>query len=142
MPSSPTTRARAIIASIQRSTHLIAAYLERAVPGLGQADAHVLAALADAGSRTVAELHDDVGHKRSTLTSSLDRLETRGLVTREIEPTDRRSFRIRLTPRGAQTARRVAGVLRRVEARVGRSTSEAARRGFWATLEGLEKSLR
>ena len=142
MHSSPTPPAHAVISSIQRSTHLIAAYLERAVPGLGQADAHVLAALADAGSRTVAELHHDFGHKRSTLTSILDRLETRGLVTREIEPTDRRSVRIRLTSRGAHTARRVAGAFRRVEVRVGRATSETARRGFWATLEGLERSLR
>jgi len=142
MPSSSTPPARAIITSIQRSTHLIASYLEREVPGLGHADARVLAALADGGSRTVAELHRDFGHKRSTLTSILDRLETRGLVTREIERIDRRSFRIRLTSRGAQTARRVAGAFRRVEARVGRATSDAAIRGFWVTLEGLERSLR
>lgn len=142
MPSSLIPSAPAIIASIKRSTHLIASYLEREVPGLGQADAHVLAVLADAGSCTVAELHRDFGHKRSTLTSILDRLETRGLVTREIERTDRRSFRIRLTPRGAQTARRVARAFRKVDVRVGRATSEAALRGFWATLEGLERILR
>lgn len=138
----PTEVPRAIILSIQRSTHLIASYVDRNVPGLGQADAHVLAALADAGSRTIADLHRDFGHRRSTLTSIVDRLETRGLVTREIEPADRRSFRVRLTPKGRQTARRIADVFRRIDARVGRAASEPAIRGFLATLDALERSLR
>jgi len=133
---------RAIIVSIQRSVHLIATYVDRLMPGLGQAEAHVLAALADTGSRTIADLHRDFGHRRSTLTSIVDRLEGRGLVTREIEPADRRSFRVRLTPRGAQTARRIGGVFRRIDARVGRAATEPALRGFWATLDALERILR
>ena len=99
-----------MIADIQRATHLIGLHLERAELGVTQAEAHLLAHL-HGGEATVGELHRAFGHKRSTLTSVLDRLESRGYVTREVNPDDRRSFVVALTREGGRVARRVTRVL-------------------------------
>jgi DNA-binding MarR family transcriptional regulator len=106
-----------MIADIERATHLIAVYLDRAAGELGvtQAEAHVLAQLARRGPVTVAVLHREFGHKRSTLTNVLDRLEARKLVRRAPNPDDRRSFVIRPTAAGTRAGKRVALVLDELE---------------------------
>jgi len=133
-----------LIVALQRAIHLVARRLERDLAGLrlGQAEAHVLAHLAGAGTGTIAELHRGFGHRRSTLTSILDRLETRRLVTRAIDRTDRRSVRVTLTPQGRRVARRVARAVAAIEARVWRALSGPAVRGFWGTIFVLERTLR
>src|SRR5947209_1084236 len=106
-----------MIGAIERSAHLIAFYLDHALTGLAmtQAEAHVLAQLNRHGPASIGELHREFGHKPSTLTSVLDRLEKRGFVRREINPADRRSFVIRLTHAGRTGARRVTEVLDELE---------------------------
>lgn len=42
------------------------------------------------------------GRDKSTLTTALDDLARRGLVRRDREPTDRRSYRLHLTPKGEE----------------------------------------
>ena len=59
---------------------------------LSQGEAHILALLATSGPSTIAELHRGLAHKRSTLTSILDRLAARGFVTRAVGAADRRTF--------------------------------------------------
>ncbi len=86
--------------SRERAAHLIGVYVERSAGELGitQADAHVLAELHRHGPTQIAALHREFGHKRSTLTSILDRLERRKLIRREPNPDDRRSFVILSSP--------------------------------------------
>jgi DNA-binding MarR family transcriptional regulator len=116
-----------VIPELHRATHRVGLHLERGA-GLGvtQAEAHILAHLASAGECTVAELHRALAHRRSTLTSVLDRLVARGLATRETSPQDRRSFVVRLTPPGRTCARRVHAALDSIErkALAGRSAAE------------------
>jgi DNA-binding MarR family transcriptional regulator len=109
-----------VLATIERSAHLIAAYLDRALAGgrITQAEAHVLAQLHRRGPTSMAELQHEFGHKRSTLTSVIDRLESREYVRREINPADRRSFIIRLTRAGRSAARHVTVVLDELERHV------------------------
>ena len=97
------------IDAIERSTHLIAVALEPRLSelGVGQAEAHVLAQLASRPAMTLGELHREFGHKRSTLTSLIDRLERRGFLTRTTNPEDRRSVRVELTAAGGEPARRL-----------------------------------
>src|SRR5678816_2098305 len=96
-----------LVPFVHRTTHRIGLYLEAAETplGLSQGEAHLLAHLAEAGPCSVAELHRAFAHKRSTLTSYLDRLEARGDVTRDVRPEDRRSFTVRLTRGGARTVK-------------------------------------
>jgi DNA-binding MarR family transcriptional regulator len=107
-----------LVFAIHRMTHEIAIALERANLGVNQPEAHILAHLAENGASTVADIHRAFGHKRSTLTSILDRLESRQLIERAINPSDRRSFVVRLTHGGASAASEAQNWLRALEANV------------------------
>jgi len=82
-----------------------------------QAEAHVLAHLHAVREATIAALHAEFGHRRSTLTSILERLEARGLVTRETDTHDRRSVNVRLTRSGSALAAKIYDVLSEHETR-------------------------
>jgi DNA-binding MarR family transcriptional regulator len=103
-----------MIQDLERAVHLLALHLDRASLEVTQAEAHLLTQLAD-GPITVGELHRRFGHKRSTLTSVLDRLEQRGYATRTVKPDDRRTFLVALTREGVAAARRVRKLLDTLE---------------------------
>jgi DNA-binding MarR family transcriptional regulator len=97
-----------LIPAIHRATHRIGLYLAELRNGeLSQGEAHILAHLASASPATVGELHEALAHKRSTLTSILDRLAARGFITREPGIEDRRTFVVALTKTGQPVASRV-----------------------------------
>ena len=131
-----------IIHNVQHATHRIGRHLESALAAVGvdQAEAHVLSALAD-GPMTVAALVDTVGVKRSTLTNILDRLERRGLVEREINVRDRRSFVVRPTRGGARAARKVAAAFGAVDTKLAQATTTQERQAFDAVLARLREIL-
>jgi DNA-binding MarR family transcriptional regulator len=131
-----------VIASVQHTTHRIGRHLERALAAVGvdQAEAHVLSALGS-GPMSVAALVEAVGVKRSTLTNILDRLERRGLVGREINPHDRRSFVIRPTRGGERAAKKVAGAFAAVDKKLAQTTTAEERQAFDAVLAKLKELL-
>lgn len=105
-----------LIPRLHRATHAVALALA-AEPELdvNQAEAHVLAHLRETRDARISELHRRFGHRRSTLTSVLDRLEERGLIERASDPDDRRSFVITLTADGRAVAARVHRLLAALE---------------------------
>lgn len=119
-----------LVPAIHRATHRIGLYLAAANASssagpsggeaLSQGEAHILAHLATSGPATIGDLHKGLAHKRSTLTSILDRLTARGLITREVGADDRRTFVIDTTAKGRQAARRVHRHLAALEAAVAR----------------------
>jgi DNA-binding MarR family transcriptional regulator len=131
-----------IVSTIQHATHVIGRHLEGELADVGvdHGEAHVLSALA-AGPRSIASLVEAVGVKRSTLTNIIDRLETRGLARREINPVDRRSFVVRPTQAGERAARKVARKFSAVDARLARITTARERQAFEAVLAKLEELL-
>lgn len=97
-----------LVPRIHRATHRIGLYLaDLRENRLSQGEAHILAHLASHSPATIAELHRGLAHKRSTLTSILDRLAGRGLITREVGHADRRTFLVSLTSKGRTVAGRV-----------------------------------
>jgi MarR family transcriptional regulator, organic hydroperoxide resistance regulator len=96
----------ALILELQRATHatLHALAVRLADLDLSASEINVLANLADGRSRSVGELASDTATKPTTLTSVLDRLERKGHVTRNLDPADRRSFRVSLTADGRRAA--------------------------------------
>ena len=105
-----------LIPAIHRVTHRVGLFLDQAIePRVTQGEAHILAHLAEHGASSVSQLHRALAHKRSTLTSILDRLTASELVVREVSAEDRRSFIIALTPEGKRMATRVLKGLQRVE---------------------------
>lgn len=131
-----------VVAQIQHATHLIGRHLELELGdlGIGQGEAHLLAELA-AGPAPLARLAEAVGVKRSTLTNILDRLEARGLVRREINPADRRSFLVRPTAAGRRAARKVAAAFAAVDAKLAQTTTAGERQAFESVLAELEELL-
>lgn len=89
------------------------------------------------GPSTVAALHAAFGHRRSTLTSILDRLAAAGLVQRGVVEEDRRTFLISLTQQGAALAGEVHTALASLEAAVSDQVSTAELAGFFAVVEAL-----
>ena len=124
---------------VQRATHQIGLYLnELREQELTQGEAHILALLAESSPATVAELHHGLAHRRSTLTSILDRLADRGLITRSVGKADRRTFVIDLTSRGRKLARRVHRHLIALEDRVRRRVRQTDIAGFTKVITALE----
>ncbi|WP_433086246.1 MarR family winged helix-turn-helix transcriptional regulator [Dactylosporangium sp. CA-052675] len=110
-----------LLLDLQRATH---ATLHRLTTDLAElrlapSELNALANLArrpDAAS-TVSELGAAAGTRPTTLTSILDRLEQRGLVSRAPHERDRRTVVVRLTPPGTTIATRVLEAMADVERR-------------------------
>jgi DNA-binding MarR family transcriptional regulator len=62
----------------------------------------VLQALWDVDGVSITDLGERVQLEKSTMTSLIDRMEGAGLVRRDDHPTDRRAYRICITPRGRE----------------------------------------
>ena len=130
-----------LIPDIHRATHRIELYLERLEDlNVTQAEAHILAHLASVGPCTVAALNRALGHKRSTLSSILDRLARRGLALREVSSDDRRTFVIRLTRPGTRLADRVYEQLEAFESRVLNGVPPARVEALRALLVAIEEA--
>jgi DNA-binding MarR family transcriptional regulator len=98
MPAKPLR----LIPEVHRATHRIGIFLDRL--GITQGEGHILSHLAASGHTSIAELHRALAHRRSTLTSILDRLAKRRYISRESDPKDRRSFIVRLSAKGKTVA--------------------------------------
>jgi DNA-binding MarR family transcriptional regulator len=132
-----------LVPPIHRATHRIGLYLaDLREDGLSQGEAHILALLAHAAPATVGQLHKGLAHKRSTLTSILDRLAERALVTRTVGEADRRTFVVALTPRGRDVAARVGRHLAALEAAVSRRVTAADIRAFAKVVTAVEDEAR
>jgi DNA-binding MarR family transcriptional regulator len=131
-----------LVPPIHRATHRIGLYLaalrDDAPNALSQGEAHILALLASSGPATIADLHRGLAHKRSTLTSILDRLAGRGFVTRDVGEDDRRTFLITPTATGRRAARRVHRHLTDLERAVARRVSSADARAFLKVIAAIE----
>jgi MarR family transcriptional regulator, 2-MHQ and catechol-resistance regulon repressor len=68
--------------------------------GLGFSDFAVLEVLLNKGPQKVNEIGRRVDLTSGSITTAIDRLETRGLVVRGLDDADRRSRIVRLTPAG------------------------------------------
>jgi DNA-binding MarR family transcriptional regulator len=111
----PTNTGIALITEIHRAVHALG--LQLAHSDITQAEGLVLALLEPVGSAPLEEVLKAFLHRRSTLTSVLDRLTGRGWVERLTDPADNRRYHVRLTPSGRKKAAQIAGVFAGVIAR-------------------------
>jgi DNA-binding MarR family transcriptional regulator len=128
---------------VQRATHRIGLYVDDLrEQHLTQGEAHILALLAESSPATVADLHRGLAHKRSTLTSILDRLVERRLITRKVGKTDRRTFVVSLTRLGRKVANRVHRHLSNLERTVSKRVKSTDVAGFRAVIAAVEEAAR
>src|SRR5437870_1775312 len=129
-----------LVHPVHRATHRIGLYLdELRERGLTQGEAHILALLAHSRRANVADLHRGLAHKRSTLTSILDRLARRGLVTRAVGQADRRTFVVRPTAKGRKLEQRLPHHLLGLERAVARRVSATDIKRFIKVVTALEQ---
>jgi MarR family transcriptional regulator, organic hydroperoxide resistance regulator len=127
------------ILALQRATHHTLTKLGQQLADLRltPSETNALANLADGRPRSVRELSADTGTRATTLTGVLDRLERRGYVVRELDPADRRSFRITLTSDGQPVAARVAEAVGDLEKAALHGLPSRQIEGFHAVLEAF-----
>jgi DNA-binding MarR family transcriptional regulator len=106
-----------VVLALQRTTHYTLRALSAALAdlNLSAAEINALANLGDDGTLSVRQLSERTGTRASTLTGLLDRLENRGYLSRELDPADRRSFRLPLTETGQAVAARVRAAIADLE---------------------------
>jgi DNA-binding MarR family transcriptional regulator len=133
-----------LVPALERATHAVGLWIERTFADLRltQAEAHVLAALAEQAPCSINDLYHRFGHKRSTLTSLLDRLEERGWARRGAHPASRRLVLVELTEEGRVIADRTQAAVREVEARLMAHVDSADVAAFARVLSALEEELR
>jgi DNA-binding MarR family transcriptional regulator len=73
---------------------------ERLYRTLTVSQSYCLRLLYFGGARTMSELAIELDVRLSTITGVVDQLEEKGFVARAAHPNDRRSLRVRLTPKG------------------------------------------
>lgn len=133
------TADRLLLVELQRAAHATGVRLDGALAtvGVSQGEAHVLALLHDGAPKTVGELLRGLGHRPSTLSGILDRLESRALIRRSLNDADRRSFLLSLTRGGRDAADAVVAALRSEERDSLASVSARDRAGFFAVTRHL-----
>src|SRR5213594_3064971 len=104
---------------------------------MGLSDFAVMEMLLHKGPQPVNEIGRRIELTSGAITTAVDRLESRGLVTREADAHDRRARIVRLTARGLDEAVKVFGVHKRAMDRAASGLSAAER----ATLLQLLRKL-
>jgi MarR family transcriptional regulator, organic hydroperoxide resistance regulator len=123
----------------QRVAHATVHALGEALADLGltAAEINAMAHLADGNSRSVRQLSELTGTRPTTLTGVLDRLERHGYLVRQLDPADRRSFRLSLTQDGQAAAGRITDALAGLERAALADLTEQQIEGYHAVTEAL-----
>lgn len=136
--AAPTAPGSPLLA-LQRATHATLQVLAADLVDLDLAASEInaLANLADGRGRAVSELGRAAGVRPTTLTSLLDRLERRGLVSRGARAGDRRTVLVELTPDGRHTAAAIRRAVTSLEHRALDGLPATAVAGFHQVLAAL-----
>jgi DNA-binding MarR family transcriptional regulator len=127
-----------LLLELQRATHATLHQLGVVLADLDltASEINALGNLA-AGPATPSQLGAAVGIRPTTLTSVLDRLERRGLLSRAVRAGDRRSVLLTLTPDGEVAAAAVREALATLEDQLLGGLSNDDRAGLRAGLAAL-----
>ena len=130
-----------LILALHRATQATLDVLAVRLAGLNltASEINVLANLADGRTRSIGELGSDTATKPTTLTSDLDRLVRKDYVTRELDPADRRSFRVSLTADGRRVADAARGAAEDLERMALAAISDTDLAGFRAVSRALSE---
>ena len=131
-----------MVLALQRTTHYTLRALSAALAdlNLSAAEINALANLGDDGTLSVRQLSERTGTRASTLTGLLDRLENRGYVARELDPADRRSFRLPLTESGQTVAARVLAAVADLEHKALSRLDATQLAGYRAVITALQEA--
>lgn len=128
--------------ALQRATHHTLHVLSAALAdlNLSPAEINALANLGEGGTLNIRQLSGRTGTRASTLTSLLDRLENRGYLARELDPADRRSFRLPLTKAGQAVAAQVLAAIADLERNALSRLDASQLAGYHAVITALQEA--
>lgn len=110
--------------------------------GMVQIDLHILKMIAERPQALLKEIGSELRLPPSTLTSAINRLEKRGLLERHVHPHDRRSYDLKLTPKGWEIKEEHDQVDRQITMRLlDTLDSESERQQFVELLEKVTRGL-
>ena len=130
------------LSPIHKATRQITVYLQsqqKDAVELNPPEGHLLTYLRSYAPAPIGELVRVFGIKQSTFTSMLDRLEKAGLVRREVNPGDRRSFMIHITDAGKELAEETNRRLEAFESELRSRLSPRDIEGFQAVMAAVEE---
>ena len=132
------------LSPLHKASRQLSVYLETPLgePGLSTAEGHLITYLNSYAPASIGELVRVFGIKQSTFTSMLDRLEQAGLIRREMNPGDRRSFLIHITDAGREMAERSTRALEALEAEIRARIGDRDLEGFQAVMRAIEEVTR
>ncbi len=135
----PVVRDTCICLHVQRAARALARRFDEAMRpvGLTNGQFSLLMSLNRPEPARMAEVAEVLAMDRTTLTAALKPLARRGLVTVTVDPEDRRSRRLALTPAGRKRLRAALPIWKREHARLDR---EVGRRD--ASLDRMRADLR
>jgi DNA-binding MarR family transcriptional regulator len=130
------------VLALQRVTHHTLHALSAALAdlNLSAAEINALANLGEGGTLNIRQLSERTGTRASTLTSLLDRLENRGYLARELDPADRRSFRLPLTKAGQAAAAQVLAAIADLERSALSRLDATQLAGYHAVITALQEA--
>lgn len=131
---------RRLLKGLARAGGLLKSH-EHAGLRLSLSEVFALAELADAGTLTQQELADRLGLEKSTASRLAASLERREWLSRERDPSNRRFYRLRLTPHGSHVATLVGGHFTSLHATLFDVLTPAERAGLKLGLGGLIRAL-
>src|ERR1700710_1627982 len=105
-------------------------------------EGHGLTYLRSYAPTPIGELVRVFGIKQSTFTSLLDRLEKAGLLSREINREDRRSFLIHISDEGRELAERLNRSLETLEQEIRERVGSRDVEGFKAVMGAVDEITR
>ncbi|MGD0239471.1 MAG: MarR family transcriptional regulator [Streptosporangiaceae bacterium] len=131
-----------VVLALQRATHHTLHALSAALSdlNLSAAEINALANLGEGGTLSVRQLSERTGTRASTLTGLLDRLENRGYLVRELDPADRRSFRLPLTDLGREVAARALAAIANLEREALSRLDATQLAGYHAVITALQEA--
>ena len=128
------------LSPLHRATRQIGLWFDARLSDLAGPEGHLLSYLLAYGPCRVTELVRVFGHKHSTMTSLLDRLEDAGLLERKDNPDDKRSFLIGLTAKGRKLATRVNVLVEEIEREIGKRVTKRDLEGFQRVLDAVAEA--
>ena len=131
-----------MVLALQRASHHTLHALSAALAdlNLSAAEINALASLGEGGTLSIRQLSERTGTRASTLTSLLDRLENRGYLVRELDPADRRSFRLPLTKAGQAVAAQVLAAIADLERNALSRLDATQLAGYHAVITALQEA--
>src|SRR5581483_2294014 len=105
--------------------------------GVSTVEAHLLGYCQSRGPCPISEILKVLGEKKSTMTAIMDRLEAAKLITRRLNPSDRRSWIVEITREGDNLANKLRREYEDFEYRLLRRIRPQDLEGFKSVMDAI-----